>query len=359
MDIKGRRGDVYPLKSLSVGNLLGLVQSPESSLHESSEHTEQTSSNDGLGSGLLSEVLLGRSSPGKEDRHVLGHLTDGGGGSVLVLDLAVRERLLHRDGVTGEVGVVVESVSQLETSRGVMVSSQDGEYVVFGIVTRGHHERKIRRSGSTVSKTGGLFVRVGLRESVEYFTSTGKHFSLVVGPICGVYRGSQSLSLVLGVRNSDELSVRTVFQRVTSGANVTVNFETSTNGGGVEGGEESGVVPVLVRSVRNIGRGETRLAVGDGQGGTTHSGYGEPDGFGEHFDLCGGERREGWRTVLGREAAEGEGMARRLQQEQRKEKKEKKKTNKKQHEAEAREKSTRYGTNSPITVWIIRFNFVL
>ena len=54
--------------------------------------------------------------------------------TVVILDEAVEEDTSHRYGVTGEVRVVVHSLTDLEASRRIGVTSQECEDVVLGKV---------------------------------------------------------------------------------------------------------------------------------------------------------------------------------------------------------------------------------
>ena len=61
--------------------------------------------------------------------------------TILVLDQAVEEYTCHGDGITREVWVVVHALTDLETSRRVPVTGEEGEDVILtdGMTSCGHH----------------------------------------------------------------------------------------------------------------------------------------------------------------------------------------------------------------------------
>lgn len=79
----------------------------------------------------MSGVELGLRAPGKEGGNVLGHLRGRSGRSVVVLDETVEKDSGHTDGLSGEVGVVVHTLGNMDSGGGVNVSGKKRENVVL------------------------------------------------------------------------------------------------------------------------------------------------------------------------------------------------------------------------------------
>lgn len=112
-------------------NLPGLDRGPLVPLDVERDEPEGRENSDGLESHLVSRVKLGLRAPGKEGGDVLGHLRGRSGRSVVVLDETVEENSGHTDGLSGEVGVVVHALGNVNTGGGVNVSGKKRENVVL------------------------------------------------------------------------------------------------------------------------------------------------------------------------------------------------------------------------------------
>ncbi len=112
-------------------NLPALDVRPLVTLDVQRDGSESREQNNGLDTSLLALVVLGFGRPIEEGNHVLGHLGCRGGGAVVKLDETVKEDTGHGDGVTREVRIVVHALTDFETSRGVGVTSEEGEDVVL------------------------------------------------------------------------------------------------------------------------------------------------------------------------------------------------------------------------------------
>ena len=117
--------------SLLVQDLAGLDTSPLVALQVNREAGQDGEQGQGLHTHLLALVHLGLGSPAEEDGHILGHLRSGGRGAVLVLDNSIVQNTGHTNGTAGEVRVEVQTLTDLNTSWGILVTGQQGEDVVL------------------------------------------------------------------------------------------------------------------------------------------------------------------------------------------------------------------------------------
>ena len=118
-------------RNLLVQDLAGLETSPLVPLEVDGKTGQEGENGQGLHTHLLTLVHLRLSSPAEEDGDILGHLGGGGGGAVLVLDQAIVQDTGHTNGSTGEVRVEVKTLTDLNTSWGILVTGQEGEDVVL------------------------------------------------------------------------------------------------------------------------------------------------------------------------------------------------------------------------------------
>lgn len=231
------------LESLGVRDTLVLDDGPELSLLVTDKKSSDGDGSDELGADQLALIVLGLRGPAEESGHILGHLGLSGRGVILPLDTTIVEGLAHRDGITGEVDVVVQTLTKGQTGRGLLVTHQQGVDVVLTTGAAKDNQAEIRGDGTAVGKGGSLLVGVRRRKAIKQLTRALEHLTLLIGAISDLDGASNSLGLLLSVRHTDQLTVRTVLQRVASGANLTVNLETTTNTCVIEGVEESVVRP--------------------------------------------------------------------------------------------------------------------
>lgn len=235
-----------------VQDLPGLDRGPLVSLDPDGD--EPHGGKDGAGgkSQLVSLVKLRLGSPVEEGRDILGHLRRGSGGSIVVLDQSIVEDSSHTESSSGEVRVVVKTLSDLNTSRRINVTSQEREDVVDSSVSSLNNEREIRRESTGVSSSGGLIVGVGRRKVIGELSWTLEHLSFVVGSIGVLDILGEGLDLVDGVGDSDQVSPGDSVEGVASGADLSVDDVSSSNGSVIEGVEPSLLVEGDIGSVKTI-----------------------------------------------------------------------------------------------------------
>jgi len=87
--------------------------------------------NSSLHSHLLSVVQLGFRCPRQERNDILGHLRSCRRSTILVLDETIVKHSSHSNSSSREVRVVVETFTDLDTSRGIDVTSDQGVNVIL------------------------------------------------------------------------------------------------------------------------------------------------------------------------------------------------------------------------------------
>lgn len=143
--------------------------------------------------------------------------------------------------------LVVETLSDLDTSRRIDVASDERHDVVGSTVTGLDDQAEVGRKSTRVPGPGGLFVGVRPREVVGKLAGSLEVGALVVRSIlifdllghrcnrrCGQRcRGAESkaltLHLVNGVTDTNEVSPSDPVQRVTSRADLPVDLVAATD----------------------------------------------------------------------------------------------------------------------------------
>jgi hypothetical protein len=155
-------------------------------------------------------VVLNLGSPAEEVADVLGHLGDGRGGAVLVLDQAVGERRGHGEDAALEVRVPelagLQGRHPVGDAEGVfpVVAGEQREDVVD--TTKGDvladtegDGAEIRRLGAVVGELGGLGVGVGEGKPVGGLALAEVELALRVGDgVHDLLLGGELLDLLLG-----------------------------------------------------------------------------------------------------------------------------------------------------------------
>lgn len=91
------------------------------------------------------------------------------------------------------------------------------------------HEGKIRRKGTSVSSSSSFFVGVRCGHVIGKFTRSLEHGSLGIGSILVFDFFGHRLGFVDGVGNTNQVTPGDSVERVTSGANFSVNLVSTTN----------------------------------------------------------------------------------------------------------------------------------
>jgi len=216
-----RRGVVQDLAGLDTGPLVPLEVNGETS--------QKGQKSQGLHTHLLALIHLGLGSPGQENGDILSHLGGGGGGTILVLDQTIVKDTGHTNGSTGEVGVEVQSLTDLNTSWGILVTGQEREDIVGTSVTSLDHQGQIWGVSSGVSGTSLLLVSVGAGHVVGGLSRAVKVVTDIVGSISVLVLLSFGLDLGLGVGDTDQVAPGNTVERVASSANLLVDLVTTAN----------------------------------------------------------------------------------------------------------------------------------
>jgi len=207
--------------------------------------------NRSLHTHLLSVVQLGFRSPCQKRNNVLGHLRSCRRSTILVLDETIVKHSSHSNSSSREVRVVVETFTDLDTCRRVDVSSDQGVNVILDMykrdeyifrimeerletthgttVTSLDHEGKIRRKSTSVSSSSSFFVGVRCGHVIGKFTRTLEHGSLGIGTILVFDFFGHRLDFIDSVGNTDQVAPGDSVERVTSGANFSVNLVSTSN----------------------------------------------------------------------------------------------------------------------------------
>lgn len=188
----------------------------------------------------------------QEGGNVLSHLTGSGRSTVGVFHKTIEQNTGHGNLGAGEEGVVVQTFLDVEARRGVTVARQQREDVVSTAVAGFDDQTQVWRKRTGVTCTGGLLVGVGRREIVRQLTRALEHLTIIVGPIGVLDLGSHRLSLVNGVRNTDQVAPGNTRKGVAGAANLLVHLETTTNRRMVERVEPARVRPIVRRGVQAL-----------------------------------------------------------------------------------------------------------
>jgi len=270
---------------------------------------------------LLPVVQLGLGGPGQEADDVLGHLTGGRRGPVLVLDETVVEHSAHGDPTAGEVGVVVHTLGNGDTWWGVDVTGEqrvdvvlcDGEtgrdetklarLATTGTrttgVTRGDthgttvsglgHQREIGGQSTRIPGPGGLVIGIRRRHVIGQFPGPLEHFTLVVRSVLVLDLFGHPLDLVDGVGDTDEVSPGDPIERMTGRTDLPVDLVSTSDGRVVKRVEDASVGPGILGRVETVVGGSVGARLGQ-KGELTESvrivGY--------RTEREGGRGRDGW-----------------------------------------------------------------
>ena len=184
----------------------------------------QETSEEGKGEHNLLEVdtafvIFNFASPAEEVADVLGHLRDGGGGTIFVFDEAVREGRRHGDDTTLHVGVPeltrLERRHPVRDTEGVspVVAGEEGEDVVNTtegkVITNTEGDgSQIRGFSTVVGELGGLGVGVGEGKPIGGLTLAGEEVTfsirlsvgdfLLSGELLDFFLGHEGLEVIVG-----------------------------------------------------------------------------------------------------------------------------------------------------------------
>lgn len=210
---------------------------------------------DGLDTDLLSLVVLWLSSPVEEHADVLGHLRGCSRGAVLVLNETVEQDTGHSKGTTGEVRVVVQALSNLDTRWWVDVASEQREQVVSTTMTSLDDQAKIRGKSTGVSSSRRLLIRIRSREVVGQLSRALEHLTLVVRAVVVLDLLSHSARFVGGMRHGNEVAPGDTVEGVACGADLSVHLVTTSDARVVERVHEAVVGPGVGGGVQTVVRG--------------------------------------------------------------------------------------------------------
>jgi hypothetical protein len=180
-----------------------LDDGPFESLYLNTDSEQSREQDNGLQTESLALVVLRLCSPVQEGDNIFGHLRCGGGGTVIVLDNAIKQDTSHGDGATREVRVVVHALTDLNTSGRINVTGQEREDVVRASMSGLNDQAEVRRESATVTSTRSLLVGVRSRQVIRKLSGALEHLSIVVWSV-GVFNLlSQSSCLVSGMGHAN------------------------------------------------------------------------------------------------------------------------------------------------------------
>mmetsp|Transcript_38253 Transcript_38253/g.68600 ORF Transcript_38253/g.68600 Transcript_38253/m.68600 type:complete len:248 (+) Transcript_38253:154-897(+) len=223
----GSHGDGNNAKLLVDGvhdDAAGLQRRPHPALVVDGLQPDEGQHGDPLHAHQLAVIMLRLGSPSQESRYILGLLRLGGRGAVLVLHTAIRQHLGHRNGAAGEVGVVVEPLTDADASRGVTVAEQQGEDVVLAVVTGLCDEAEVRGIGAAVGVAGVRLIHVGRGQLVGQLAGAIEHLALVVGAVLHLNLRRHRLGLLLRVAHAYQLAEVNEVQAMASGTHLSVHL---------------------------------------------------------------------------------------------------------------------------------------
>mmetsp|Transcript_2844 Transcript_2844/g.4546 ORF Transcript_2844/g.4546 Transcript_2844/m.4546 type:complete len:280 (-) Transcript_2844:232-1071(-) len=253
------------------GDLARLEGRPEETLVPPSSKGRHGQSSNQLHAVLLALVKLGLGSPGKEDRHILGHLRHGSLSAVLVLDGTIHERLRHLDLEAREVGVEMLALCHHYTRRGFTVAGEEREDVVGATVASLDDERQVGRQTAVVGVACLVLVHVGALDVIRELARSLEHGASVVRAIRVLLVGSHLFGLVLSVAHTDEVTVRDTLQSVASSTHLSIHLVATADRGSIVGMHHAVVRPGVLDGVHDIAIGASGLG-GSNEGSTTCGG---------------------------------------------------------------------------------------
>ncbi|KAH3658765.1 hypothetical protein OGATHE_006491 [Ogataea polymorpha] len=210
--------------------------------------------------------------------------------------VVVEQDSTHGNSTTWEVWVVVGTWRKLDTGWWLIwVTSQQRENVVTTTVSGLDNQREIRRQSTLIGSSGSLFVGIRTWDVVGKLTWSLSWVTLVIWFIVVFELFSHGSGFALSVRNTNKRSPSNSVQGMACCANLSVDLETSSNGGMVKCIKHTTVGPSVFWSVqtvlgsshglsslgilvKNISRSET-----DRSNDTLHYSL----GVGRHLSLCG------------------------------------------------------------------------
>lgn len=234
-------------------NLSVLNWSPLELLDPDGNEVEGGGNDQGLDTQSLSFVVFWFRGPVEEGGNILGHLGGGGRGTVFVFNQVIKQNSTHGNGTTWEVRVVVGAWWQLDTGRRlVRVTSQQGEDVIAGTVSGLDDQRQVWWVGTLVGSSGSLFVGVRTWDVVGQLTWSLLRVTFVIRFVVVLEFLSHLLGFCVGVGDTDKVSPSDSVKRVAGSTDFSVDLETSSNGGVVEGVEHTVVGPTELRWVQTV-----------------------------------------------------------------------------------------------------------
>jgi hypothetical protein len=167
--------------------------------------------------------------------------------TVVIFNDAIEENTCHRYGTAREVRIIVHTLSNLNASGGVNVTSQKGEQIVLynlrpsvlyveGIyathsttMASFDNQAQVRGEGSSVSSPSGLLIGVWRWHVIRELSGALEHFALSVRPVGILNLLCHCPRLVSGVRDTDKVTPCDAVQRMASSAYLTVNLISSSD----------------------------------------------------------------------------------------------------------------------------------